>query len=87
MNKAESIIAGVNGAISRRSVYCTVKVNTAWLEQLRDFIREQEAEKQELVNALQDLIAADNCNYARNTMRSEGYFSAARKAVANAEKE
>lgn len=37
-----------------------------------------------LVAALHDLVAADNCNYCAETMRREGYFDAARKALADA---
>lgn len=43
-----------------------------------------EAAVPELLTALEKLIAADNCNYNVATMRSEGYFDAARAAVAKA---
>ncbi len=35
-----------------------------------------------LINALQNLVAANNCNYERDTMRREGYFQAAEEALA-----
>jgi hypothetical protein len=35
-----------------------------------------------LVEALERLVAADNCNYERDMMRSEGLFDAARAALA-----
>lgn len=35
-----------------------------------------------LYSALFRLVAADNCNYERDTMRSEGYFDDARAALA-----
>ena len=38
-----------------------------------------------LLKALKDLVAADNCNYWRDTMRAEGLFDAAREAIAEAE--
>lgn len=34
-----------------------------------------------LTAALQRLVAADNCNYERDTMRSEGMFEQARAAL------
>ena len=39
----------------------------------------------DLLAALQSLVAADNGNYQRDTMRSEGYFDAARAAIAKAQ--
>lgn len=38
----------------------------------------------ELLKALKALVAADNCNYSRTSMRSEGYFENARAAIAKA---
>lgn len=38
----------------------------------------------ELFAALEKLVAADNCNYDRHLMRYEGYFDAARAALAKA---
>ena len=40
-----------------------------------------------LLEALRDLVAADSCNYQRETMRAEGYFDAARRAVRAADRE
>ncbi len=37
-----------------------------------------------LLAACQALVAADNCNYQRDTMRHEGYFDQARAAIARA---
>lgn len=37
-----------------------------------------------MFEALSKLVAADNCNYGRAIMRSEGYFDAARAALAEA---
>jgi len=37
-----------------------------------------------MLAALQKLVAADNCNYLVETMRYEGYFDAARAAIAAA---
>ena len=39
----------------------------------------------DLLAALKSLVAADNCNYWRDTMREAGYFDAARAAIAKAE--
>lgn len=38
----------------------------------------------ELFEALEKLVAADNCNYEVQTMRNAGYFDIARTAVAKA---
>lgn len=40
--------------------------------------------EQELITALYNLVAADNCNYTVEGMRYAGYFDAARKALADA---
>ena len=40
-----------------------------------------------LLEALRDLVAADNCNYSREAMRYEGLFDAARRAVRAADRE
>ena len=39
-----------------------------------------------MVEALEKLIAAANCNYMRETMESEGYFDKARAALAQLER-
>ncbi len=36
----------------------------------------------ELIAALRNLVAADNCGYQRDTMRYEGLFDAARRVLA-----
>lgn len=38
----------------------------------------------EVIKALQDLVAADNCNYLAETMRYEGLFDNARQAIKKA---
>lgn len=38
----------------------------------------------ELFEALEKLVAADNCNYEVQTMRTAGYFDQARLAIAKA---
>jgi DnaJ-class molecular chaperone len=38
----------------------------------------------ELLKALETLVAMDNCNYERDTMRYEGAFDRAREAIARA---
>ena len=44
-------------------------------------------EREELIACLRDLVAADNCNYDRAVMRSEGYFDRARAVLAKVEGE
>ena len=41
----------------------------------------RQARIEELEKALGALVAADNCNYQRDTMRAEGLFDAARAAL------
>ncbi|MFZ1059247.1 MAG: hypothetical protein WAP47_08645 [Candidatus Rokuibacteriota bacterium] len=40
-----------------------------------------EADNARLLKALENLVAADNCNYQRDTMRYTGLFDAARAAI------
>ena len=49
-SRAETCIKGIEDALKRAN-YCTVKVNSGWLEQIAAFVREQEATKQELLKA------------------------------------
>jgi hypothetical protein len=45
----------------------------------------RQARIEELERALEALVAADNCNYQRDTMRTEGLFDAARAALRKTE--
>lgn len=45
----------------------------------------RQARIEELEKALAALVAADNCNYQRDTMRAEGLFDAARAVLGKTE--